>query len=75
VAYVRFHGRNYQKWWKHDEAWERYDYLYNEDELGPWVERVRELDGEAEMTYVMFNNHYHAQAVQNALEFAELLEG
>lgn len=75
VAYVRFHGRNYQKWFKHDEAWERYDYLYTADELGPWVERVGALEQEAETTYVMFNNHYHAQAVQNALEFAEMLEG
>ena len=24
-AYVRFHGRNHEKWWTHAEAWERYD--------------------------------------------------
>ena len=33
VAYVRFHGRNAQNWWKHEEAWQRYDYLYTEQEL------------------------------------------
>jgi uncharacterized protein YecE (DUF72 family) len=26
VAYVRFHGRNYAKWYAHEEAWERYNY-------------------------------------------------
>src|SRR5690554_6947799 len=40
VAYVRFHGRNYKKWWQHDEAWERYDYMYSAEELGEWVPRV-----------------------------------
>lgn len=23
IAYVRFHGRNAQKWWHHDDAYER----------------------------------------------------
>ena len=23
LAYVRFHGRNAAKWWKHEQAWER----------------------------------------------------
>jgi uncharacterized protein YecE (DUF72 family) len=75
VAYVRFHGRNYDKWWKHDEAWERYDYLYSRDELREWLPRVRQLNTEAETTYLFFNNHYHGSAAQNALEFAELLAG
>ncbi len=74
LAYVRFHGRNYEKWWQHDEAWERYNYLYSGDELQEWLPKVRELDEAAETTYVLFNNHYQGQAVQNALEFAELLE-
>ncbi len=74
LAYVRFHGRNYEKWWQHDEAWERYDYLYSEAELKEWLPKVRELDEAAATTYVLFNNHYQGQAVQNALEFAELLE-
>src|SRR6266536_5445880 len=30
IGYVRFHGRNAQKWWKHEHAYERYDYLYTE---------------------------------------------
>lgn len=74
VGYVRFHGRNASKWWHHDEAWERYNYLYSREELSEWVPKVRALAEQTEDTYVFFNNHYHAQAVQNAMEFADLLE-
>jgi uncharacterized protein YecE (DUF72 family) len=31
--YLRFHGRNAQKWWNCTEAFERYDYMYTEEEL------------------------------------------
>ena len=40
LAYVRFHGRNYEKWFAHKESWERYNYLYTPHELEPWVERI-----------------------------------
>lgn len=74
IGYARFHGRNYEKWWNHEEAWERYNYLYTREELGEWVGKVAALAAETEDTYVFFNNHYNAQAVQNATDFAELLE-
>lgn len=73
-AYVRFHGRNAAKWYKHKEAWERYDYLYTEAELRQWVQAVRTLQSQAQDTYVFFNNHYQASAVKNAQQFAALLE-
>jgi len=73
IGYVRFHGRNAQKWWEHDEAWERYDYLYSREELQEWAPKVQSLAGETEDTYLFFNNHYNAQAVQNAQDFADLL--
>ena len=76
IGYVRFHGRNAAKWWQHEHAWDRYSYLYTRDELEEWVPKVRKIVAEAEDTYVFFNNHYNAQAVQNASLFAEmLLEG
>ena len=74
IGYVRFHGRNAEKWWEHDEAWERYDYLYSREELTEWVPKVQSLADQTEETYVFFNNHYNAQAVQNADDFADLLE-
>jgi uncharacterized protein YecE (DUF72 family) len=74
VAYVRFHGRNYQKWWKHDEAWERYDYSYSDDELGEWVDKIHQLDNESPLTLVYMNNHWQGQAVGTARQLRMLLE-
>lgn len=65
VAYARFHGRNYQKWFAHEESWERYDYLYSKEELAPWVGRIREMASEKDV-YVVTNNHFRGQAIVNA---------
>lgn len=73
LGYIRFHGRNYEKWWQHEEAWERYDYLYSREELTEWVDKTRQLVGQTSDLYVFFNNHYAAQAVQNADLFRDLL--
>lgn len=73
IGYVRFHGRNAEKWWHHEEAWQRYDYLYSTDELSEWVPRVRDLSSGPEKTYLFFNNHYQGKAAQNALAFAAML--
>jgi len=75
VAYVRFHGRNRQKWWKHDEAWERYDYTYSDEELVEWVDKIGQLDAEAPLTLVYMNNHWQGQAVGTARQLGMLMEG
>ena len=72
VAYARFHGRNYEKWFAHQESWERYNYLYSEKELEPWVERIGEMAAEQD-TYVITNNHFRGQAVVNAGELKRSL--
>jgi uncharacterized protein YecE (DUF72 family) len=74
VAYVRFHGRNYQKWWKHDEAWERYDYSYSDSELMEWVDKIHQLDDESPLTLVYMNNHWQGQAVGTARQLKMLLD-
>jgi len=73
VAYVRFHGRNYAKWWRHAEAWERYDYSYSDDELMEWVPKIRRLDAESPLTLVYMNNHWQGQAVGTARQLKLLL--
>jgi len=75
IGYVRFHGRNAQKWWHHDEAWERYNYLYSEQELHEWLPRLHDLERQTDIVYVFFNNHYQGQAVINAEMLKGLLEG
>lgn len=67
LAYVRFHGRNYEKWFAHKESWERYNYLYSEKELEPWVGRIESMAKNKD-TYVVTNNHFRGQAIVNAGE-------
>jgi uncharacterized protein YecE (DUF72 family) len=74
-AYVRFHGRNRETYFKRTEtAADRFDYLYSPEELEEWREPVRELVTAADETYVMFNNCRYDYAPRNAAEMAELLE-
>jgi uncharacterized protein YecE (DUF72 family) len=72
LGYVRFHGRNYQKWFAHEESWERYDYLYPEEELKPWAERIDRMAGEKDV-FVVTNNHFRGQAIVNALDLSRML--
>ena len=72
-AYVRFHGRNQQKWWQHDKAHERYNYLYSAEELQEWLNPLHRLDLAAEDVFVCFNNHFNGQAVVNARLLGQLL--
>jgi len=86
IAYVRFHGRNLATWNKRGgSAAERFDYLYSDDELGEWVEPLRELAGQAENAYAFFNNNASsedpdnplgrvAQAATNARQLRRLLD-
>jgi uncharacterized protein YecE (DUF72 family) len=71
-GYVRFHGRNAGTWWTGDNT-TRYDYLYSEQELVPWADRVAEIDEQASVTYAFFNNHARGNATRNAEMFIDLL--
>jgi len=65
-SFVRFHGRNVK-----GHYW--YDYLYNKEELEPWVEKIDKIREETKVLRIYFNNHYGGKAVINALEFKEML--
>jgi uncharacterized protein YecE (DUF72 family) len=72
TAYVRFHGRNASTWNKRTgSAAERFDHLYSYKELEEWVEPLRELAGEAENVYAMFNNNGRSQMPSTGLEGLE----
>ncbi len=73
IGYVRFHGRNAARWYDHKESYERYNYLYSEEELAEWVPRIRELEAKAQKIFVSMNNHYQGQAVRNARMIREKL--
>jgi uncharacterized protein YecE (DUF72 family) len=76
VGYFRLHGRRYDTWFSDDPEMprhERYNYLYSEQELLPWAERVRSVSQRATTTFVIANNHFQGKAVVNALELIHLL--
>lgn len=74
TAYVRFHGRNKEKWWKHDQAWERYDYSYSDAELQEWIPRLAQINEQAENLFVFANNHWQGQAVTTIRQLKMLLD-
>lgn len=76
VGYIRVHGRNYREWWRHEKPHDRYNYLYTADELEPWAERAREIDGAGAVqeTFVITNNHFRGKAVANGLMLRSMVE-
>ena len=75
MAYVRFHGRNAETWnVRGGSAAERFDHLYDEDELREWVGPLRELSNAAENAYAFFNNNNQTNGVAQAPAGAMLLK-
>lgn len=73
VGYLRFHGRNSAKWWVHEHAHERYDYLYSKEELAEWLPGIFALSNHLGVLFVAFNNHFLSKAVLNARMFRDML--
>ena len=76
VGYFRLHGRRYDTWFTDDQevpTYERYNYLYSEEELEPWAKRIDHVAKHAENTFVIGNNHYIGKAAVNALQLIHLL--
>src|SRR5690242_14501925 len=77
VGYVRLHGRRYDTWFSDDPKLpqhERYNYLYSQEELQPWTERIERVAERARTVFVITNNHYLGKAVVNALELVSILK-
>jgi uncharacterized protein YecE (DUF72 family) len=69
VGYVRLHGRNYREWFREDAGRDaRYDYLYSEEELDPWLDKIERVAEDSSETYVITNNHFRGKAAVNALQ-------
>jgi len=65
---VRFHGRNTK-----DHYW--YNYLYSQEELEPWVDKINDIRNQTKVLRIYFNNHYGGSAVVNAFQFKEMVAG
>lgn len=64
-AYIRWHGRGKKIW---------FDYTYSEEELVPWIAKLKEIESKADVTYAYFNNHYRGDAPRNALQLLKMLD-
>ena len=74
TGYIRFHGRNAAKWWHHEQAWERYDYTYKQEELEGWIPRIGQIAGKATNTFIFANNHWRGQAVDTIRQVRSMLD-
>jgi uncharacterized protein YecE (DUF72 family) len=72
MGYVRFHGRNREKWWDGTGS-ERYEYDYSSEQLQEWLVRVSDILKKSYKTYVFFNNHPQGKAPANALAFEKMI--
>lgn len=76
-AYVRFHGWNYDIWYRDekedDHRLDRYDYLYKKKQLDPWVSRIKAAELKAAKVRMYFNNHARAKAIRNAFQLMDML--
>ena len=76
IGYLRLHGRNAAAWFDAEAGRDqRYDYLYDKEELYRLAETARRLATGTDATYVITNNHFSGKAVANALELRSELEG
>ena len=76
LGYVRFHGRREDTWFNDDPempGYERYNYLYSDQELLPWAERIEDLAEHTKTTFVVTNNHFEGKGVVNALQLIHML--
>ncbi|WP_077356657.1 DUF72 domain-containing protein [Virgibacillus halodenitrificans] len=76
---VRMHGRNVHGWNKPKNAdtnWRdvRYLYMYNQEELLEWKQRIEKLTQESEDIIILFNNNSGGDAAGNAKEFQGLMD-
>jgi uncharacterized protein YecE (DUF72 family) len=48
-------------------------YLYSEQELKAWVEKVDQIREQTKILRIYFNNHYGGKALVNAIQFKEMI--
>lgn len=75
-GYFRFHGRNKENWFREDASPDqRYDYLYTGEEMNEWIPRIKNAQRLCKRIFIIFNNHFQAKAVCNALQLKATLTG
>jgi uncharacterized protein YecE (DUF72 family) len=74
LAVMRFHGRNDENWEKKGiTPAERFQYLYDREQLAEWAPRLRDAAKETRDVHVLMNNCYANYGATNARELARIL--
>ena len=71
-AVVRFHGHSDK--WESKDIYERFGYLYNEEELAAWAPKLAQLSTQAKEVHVLTNNCYRDYAQRNAASLVQQLD-
>ncbi|GAA0952394.1 DUF72 domain-containing protein [Actinocorallia libanotica] len=71
LAVVRLHGHSDK--WNSPSVYEKFAYLYDEEELAAWAERIQRLAEHTKTTHVVFNNCCGDHSQRNAARLADLL--
>lgn len=77
LALIRLHGRNHETWniKGATSASSRFNYDYNDDELGKLAGPISEIAKRVERTHVVFNNNWEDQGQRNAKTLMQILGG
>jgi uncharacterized protein YecE (DUF72 family) len=76
LGYFRLHGRNYVDWFREGAGRDaRYNYLYSKQEIHQLAGQIQAVQQNTEETYAVTNNHFRGQALVNAVEILEELDG
>jgi uncharacterized protein YecE (DUF72 family) len=71
-AVVRFHGHS--AGWESKDIYERFGYLYSQDELRQWAPKVAQLAEQVQEVHVLTNNCYRDYAQVNARQLVQQLD-
>jgi uncharacterized protein YecE (DUF72 family) len=75
ISLVRLHGRNRDNWEKQGIGpAERFNYLYSEEELREWAQKIKELAGKTKQCHVLFNNCHEDKAIVNARQMRLMVD-
>jgi len=62
-TYIRWHGLNPKHW---------YNYLYSEDQIKEWKEKIETISDSVKTVYGYFNNHPNGQAPTNCIQLLKM---
>lgn len=75
LAVFRLHGRNAETWYQSglSSSQQRFDYLYQRDELTTFLPYVKAWAKEAAEVHILMNNNQADYAIRNAMDWLDLL--